>query len=305
MSKLESLAKGLENEGIALERDAKLSALTTFRVGGPCDLLVSPRREDELRRALRLIRESELPFAVIGRGSNVLFPDDGFRGAVIRIAGGFSGIRDVSDTQIECDAGLSLRELTEHALRRGLGGLEFAYGIPGTAGGAVCMNAGAYGGEMKDVVVLTGYLDYNGGAGEFAHAEHGFSYRHSAYQSGGLIVTRVRVSLTPADQSGIRIKMDDFLNRRREKQPLDLPSAGSTFKRPAGNYASALIDSCGLKGFSVGGAAVSEKHAGFVVNKGGATCRDILELIETVRKEVLLKTGYELECEVRYISNKP
>ncbi|MBC8569526.1 UDP-N-acetylmuramate dehydrogenase [Zongyangia hominis] len=280
---------------------APLSRYTTFHIGGPADVLIKPRSAEALAQVLRLCQETGTSKLILGKGSNLLVSDEGFAGAAICLDRPEGEIRLIGDDLIECDAGVSLKRLCTFAREQGLSGLEFAYGIPGSVGGAVYMNAGAYGGEMSDVLQSARHLDSEGREGCFAGEELKLSYRHSAYTDTDLCILSARFQLTPGDKGEIGAKMDDFLARRKSKQPLEYPSAGSTFKRPAGNYASALIDQCGLKGFRVGGAQVSEKHAGFVINTGGATCRDVKALIAKIQEKVKEQTGYCLECEVKMI----
>lgn len=301
MSHLEAFAAYLTEHEVAFRRGAPLSEECTFRIGGPADLIAYPGSRGELALAVCRARQEGLPLLILGRGSNMLFDDEGFRGVIIRLGRPFSRIEEEEEGILSCESGLMLSALCEHALQRGLTGLEFAYGIPGTVGGAIYMNAGAYGGEMKDVLLSAEHLEQSGSFGSLMGEAMELSYRHSAYSGGDRVITGGRLRLQPGDPSEIRARMDDYMNRRRTKQPLEHPSAGSTFRRPEGNYASALIDQCGLKGRRVGGAVVSEKHAGFVVNDGGATAADVKELIRIIQEEVADKTGYHLDCEIRII----
>jgi UDP-N-acetylmuramate dehydrogenase len=240
----------------------------------------------------------------LGNGSNVLFPDEGLERAVLHLGKKLSAMRLMNDTTIECGSGAPLKSLCEFAWENALTGLEFAYGIPGSVGGAIFMNAGAYDGEIKDVLIQAHHVSLKAEPGSFLGDALNMGYRRSVYSQGGFIITRGVFRLEKGDKAAIRAKMDDFMSRRRDKQPLEFPSAGSTFKRPEGAYASALIDRCGLKAKRVGGAMVSEKHAGFVINAGGATRADVLKLIELIQKEVKEKTGFELECEVRVVDSE-
>lgn len=269
---------------------------TTFKIGGPADFFVAPSDEETFFALCSFCSNKNISLFVIGNGSNLLVSDKGIRGAVIKSPGSV-GI-SCDGKVLSCGAGEQLRKVCEAARDKGLSGLEFAYGIPGTVGGAVYMNAGAYGGEMKDVVVSTNHID---GAKMDGFNADGlcFGYRHSVYSGKGKIITRVTFALHRGDKVEIGDKMRDLMERRSAKQPLEWPSAGSVFKRPQGNYAGTLIESCGLKGVSVGGAAVSEKHAGFIINMGGATCHDVLELVSKIQNEVLRQTGLTLECEIR------
>ncbi|MDR3643712.1 MAG: UDP-N-acetylmuramate dehydrogenase, partial [Clostridia bacterium] len=246
-----------------------------------------------------LCEREELPFLAIGNGSNLLVSDAGVKGVILRLAGDPSGIA-LQGTELICSAGVQLSAACGAAHDGSLTGLEFAYGIPGTVGGAVFMNAGAYGGEMKDIVVRAEHIGRQS-AGAFEGPDLCFGYRRSAYTGSGLIITKVRFRLRRGDAGAIESRMRLLLQRRREKQPLDYPSAGSVFKRPEGRYAGALIEGCGLKGASEGAAMVSEKHAGFIINTGGATCADVRKLIERIQNEVLRQTGVALECEIRIL----
>ncbi len=275
---------------------------TSFQIGGPARYLVLPRTEGELIAVLKLVREQCIPYFIMGNGSNLLVDDAGFFGVVIKLAKNFSDIR-VEGTSILAQAGALLSKIANLALANSLTGLEFASGIPGTLGGAVRMNAGAYGGEMKDVVVATRYLDETGHIQEAVGEEHRFGYRTSAFLKGTAILSS-KLVLQAGNREEIEQAMRDFNARRREKQPLELPSAGSAFKRPAGSYASKLIDECGLRGFRVGGAQVSEKHCGFVVNTGNATCSDVIALFSRVKEIVFEKTGYQLLEEVQILKNE-
>ena len=273
---------------------------TTFRVGGPAALMALPRTVGEARTALRTARELEVDPFFLGNGSNLLVPDEGYEGFVLKLAGEMNQTREVN-RRLEAGSAVLLSQLARAALGRGLAGLEFAHGIPGSLGGAITMNAGAYGGEMAQVVTAVTCLTRAGELETVPADRCAFSYRHSAFSDGSRLILRAAFSLSPGEPSEIRARMDDLAARRREKQPLEWPSAGSMFKRPPGHFAAALIDQCGLKGLTVGGAQVSEKHAGFVINRGGATCADVLALVDRVQEEVLRQTGVELEMEVRVL----
>jgi len=301
MHKIELLTRFLAENNIAAHKGVLLSGKTTFRIGGPADLFLEPKSEGEISKIFTFATGHEIPLLVLGNGSNVLFSDEGYRGAILHLGDGFGQIRQESETEISCESGAKLSDLCEYAQEKGLSGLEFAYGIPGTVGGAVFMNAGAYDGEIKDVIRSARYLAADGSVKEIGADEMKLEYRRSAFMDMDTVITGAVFSLTPGNPQEIRAKMDDYMSRRRDKQPLEYPSAGSTFKRPVGNFASALIDQCGLKGLRAGGAAVSEKHAGFVINTGGAKCGDVLSLIEKIKAIVKEKTGYELECEVKII----
>lgn len=301
MNNIQNIIDGAQKIGINYRLDAPMSEYTSFRTGGKADVVFLPSSELQLRSLLRMCSDEEVKPFVFGNGSNLLVSDDGIRGVSIRLANNFEEIRLLDETTIYCSAGTKLASLCKFALEHSLTGLEFAYGIPGSVGGAVYMNAGAYGGDMKDVVTCCTHLDYAGNPGKLTSDMLGFSYRKSIYTGKYFVITGAVFSLQKGEKEEIDAKMQDILGRRVDKQPLDLPSAGSFFKHPTGHYASALIEQCGLKGFSVGGAQVSEKHSGFVVNKGGASTADILELGRLVAEKVFNETGVVLEREVKYI----
>ena len=282
----------LENESMAKH--------ISFRVGGCADYYVNCTDRKELSSLLSFLTEEGVPHMLIGNGSNLLFRDSGYRGVIIHLEGEFQDCEVQGDTVI-AGSGKLLSSVSSLAAKSGLAGMEFASGIPGSIGGAIYMNAGAYGGEMKDVVVSTRYLDGELRLCEAHGSAHDFGYRHSAFSDTDCVLLGSTLALTPGDPADIQARMRDLSERRRSRQPLDLPSAGSTFKRPLGGYAAALIDQAGLKGYTVGGAQVSEKHAGFVVNRGGATLDDVLRLMDDVRSAVLRTSGVELEPEVKII----
>ena len=270
---------------------------TSFRIGGPADVLAQPGNEAELAELLKRAAHHAVPVTLVGNGSNLLVRDKGIRGLVIKLSNLFSSIT-VEGNVLTFGSGISLAMASKKAASLSLSGLEFAVGIPGTIGGAVYMNAGAYDGEMAKVVTSVQVMDRQGQSSQLKADELDFSYRHTALQNSGLIVTSVTVSLQPSEAESIKAKMDDFSQRRIAKQPLELPSAGSMFKRPVGYFAGTLIEQTGLKGYTVGGAQVSTKHAGFVVNVGGATAKDVLQLIRDVQDRVLAAQGVQLEPEV-------
>lgn len=276
-----------------------MSRHTTFRVGGPADYFLTPR-EAELGPVIKLLKEEQIPLQIIGNGSNLLVGDKGIRGAVVEIGARLNGV-SVEGTHLVAQAGVSLARAAQEAARAHLSGLEFASGIPGTVGGAVVMNAGAYGGEMKDVVERVQVLCGSGELKTLDGEEMEFSYRHSIVPKLNGIVIKTVFRLEEADESLIRAKMELLKNQRAQKQPLEYASAGSTFKRPKGYFAGKLIMDAGLRGFQVGGAQVSEKHCGFVINRGDATAADILGLIRHVQKTVKEKFGVDMETEVRMI----
>lgn len=268
---------------------------TTFKIGGPCDEFCEVTSKEEIAELIEYAKAKNIPYTIIGNGSNLIVSDKGIRGLVIKIAKGFDKI-EVNGTRIVAEAGVLLSRLANTALKHSLSGLEFASGIPGTLGGAIYMNAGAYGGEMKDVVKSVTYLK----DGEICKTDNpDFGYRHSMFSNTDLIILSVEMELINGECGEIKAKMEDFSKRRTEKQPLTQPSAGSTFKRPEGHFAGKLIEDAGLKGYSIGGAMVSEKHSGFVVNTGNATCSDVLGLVEHIQKTVYDKFGVKLEPEIK------
>ena len=276
---------------------------TSFHIGGPAELMAQPQSEAELQSLLLKAAEAAVPVTLVGNGSNLLVRDKGIRGLVIKLGSMLRDIR-VSGNVLTFGSGVSLAQASKKAAELGLSGMEFAVGIPGSIGGAVYMNAGAYDGEMSKVVKSVRVMDASGEVSELSAGELDFGYRHSALQGSGKIVTSVTVELAAGDKQAIAEKMADFSNRRITKQPLELPSAGSMFKRPPGYFAGTLIDQTGLKGYTVGGAQVSTKHAGFVVNIGGATAADVLQLISDVQAKVFAAHGVHLEPEVLVLGEK-
>jgi len=285
-----------------IEIDAPMSRYTSFRIGGPADVMIFPKSEDEIVGAISVIKEYEVDYMIMGNGSNLLVLDGGVRGVVINLFKNFSNI-EVSGNSIKVAAGVLLSMLGNTAQKNGLGGLEFAAGIPGTVGGAVMMNAGAYGGEIKDVLVSATVLDGDCKM-EVTSGELNFDYRHSAVTDNDWIVLSAKFRLENKDMAVIRARMDELAFARKSKQPLSKPSAGSAFKRPIGGYASKLIDDAGLKGLSVGGAQVSTKHAGFIINTGDASACDVLSLIELVKEKVLEYSGIQMEPEVHIVGEE-
>ena len=276
---------------------------TSFHIGGPAELMAQPQSEAELQSLLLKAAEAAVPVTLVGNGSNLLVRDKGIRGLVIKLGSMLRDIK-VSGNVLTFGSGVSLAQASRKAAELGLSGMEFAVGIPGSIGGAVYMNAGAYDGEMSKVVKSVRVMDAAGEVSELSAGELDFGYRHSALQGSGKIVTSVTVELAAGDKQAIAEKMADFSNRRITKQPLELPSAGSMFKRPPGYFAGTLIDQTGLKGYTVGGAQVSTKHAGFVVNIGGATAADVLQLISDVQAKVFATHGVHLEPEVLVLGEK-
>ena len=283
-----------------VKQQEPMSRHTTFRIGGPADFYLCPHSTNEVQEIVEICKEEKLPYFVLGNGSNLLVSDKGYRGVVIQLWKNFSDIT-VKDCCIQAKAGALLSKVAAEALEAGLTGMEFASGIPGTIGGAAFMNAGAYGGEMKDIIKSVKVLDTQGEVRVLPKEELKMGYRTSIVKEKGYTVLSVELELTRGNQEEIRNTMEDLKERRTSKQPLEMPSAGSTFKRPEGYVAGKLIMDSGLRGFSVGGAQVSEKHCGFVVNKGGATAMDVLNLIREVQRRVKEQFGVDLETEVRFL----
>lgn len=278
-----------------------LSKHTTFKVGGNCPLAVFASSDESIKSIIKYCTTNGVKLLVIGNGSNLLVSDKGFDGVVLIIGKDYQSLTLVDDTTIEVKSGCLLSQLCMFALQNELTGLEFAYGIPGTVGGAVYMNAGAYDGEISNVIETAQAIDFDSNVVTFTREQMELGYRKSIFQDIDCVITKAVFKLKKGDKAEIKAKMDDLMNRRKSKQPLEYPSAGSTFKRPLGNFAGKLIDDCGLRGYSVGGAQVSEKHCGFVINKNNATFEDITTLIRNVQNIVFEKTGYCLECEVKII----
>ncbi|NLL37970.1 MAG: UDP-N-acetylmuramate dehydrogenase [Clostridiales bacterium] len=281
-----------------IKPDEPLSRHTSIKIGGPVEALVTPRSKEQLLEVCKTIRAFGREPIIIGNGSNILASDGRIASIAVKTHDGLSQVTFCDDTCF-AESGMLLSRLAVNAQKKGLAGLEFVYGIPGTLGGAVFMNAGAYGAEMKDVVVETEVLGAGGQVRRIT--DHGFSYRRSVFIESGEIILGSKLKLTPDDPAAILDRMNELSARRKASQPLDVPSAGSAFKRPKEGFAAVLIDEAGLKGFSIGGAQVSEKHAGFIINKGGATCDDVLSLIEHIKKTVIRVFGIELEPEIRLI----
>nr|MBP3598785.1 UDP-N-acetylmuramate dehydrogenase [Eubacterium sp.] len=278
-----------------------LRAHTTFRIGGAAKYYAIPTTAEEIKEAISFAKERELPFLTIGRGSNILFADEGYPGVVIEIGKGMEEITIQKDGKVRAQAGVSLSSLASAVARESLTGLEFAGGIPGTLGGAVTMNAGAYGGEIKDGIVSAMVLDQEGNLRTLSKDELELSYRSSVIQKENYIVVEAEFQLEQGDKEEILAHMKELNAQRREKQPLEYPSAGSTFKRPEGYFAGKLIQDAGLRGYRVGDAQVSEKHCGFVVNRGAATAEDVKQLIQDVQTKVMDTFGVRLETEVKII----
>ena len=300
----ERLAALCQLEEIPVLWDEPMKNHTSFKIGGPAAALCAPKDRQQLLELVGFVQREGVDSWYIGNGSNLLVSDKGLNGVAILLDSGFDGEIEVDGTVLLAPAGKKLSAVCAAACAAGLTGLEFAYGIPGSVGGAVYMNAGAYGGEMKDRLLWVEYLAPTGEIVRLEQEQLSLSYRHSRFMEEGMqgsCIVRAAFGLQRGEKAAIQSEMDRILNQRRQKQPLEYPSAGSTFKRPQGAFAAQLIDKCGLKGFTVGGAQVSEKHAGFVINTGKATCADVLELTRQVRECVQEKTGYLLELEVRQL----
>lgn len=292
-----NLIELLSDKKIAYIENEPMSLHTTFKIGGAADLMITVCHIDELKTVVAACKEASVPYMILGNGSNLLVSDGGIEGAVIVLDGDFKAIT-VEDGVITAGAGAKLSKLCTVALDNALSGLEFAYGIPGTVGGAVFMNAGAYGGEMKDVVESVTALTAGGEIREFPAEELALGYRTSIFKTNGDIILYSKYNLHTGNKEAIKARMDDVMDRRKSKQPLEYPSAGSVFKRPEGAFAGTLIEQCGLKGRTIGGAQVSEKHAGFIINIGGATCDDVMDLVRLVQDTVKAETGFTLEREI-------
>lgn len=295
---LEKLSKIVNKEDIKIDEPMKNHI--SFKVGGPADVLVRPRTEKEIREILKFIKEDDIPYLIIGNGSNMLVKDGGLRGLVIEIADNFNESK-VEGNIVEVQSGALLSTLGKEILRNSLKGFEFATGIPGTIGGALCMNAGAYGGEMKDIVKTVRIIDMDGNIKDLSNEEMEFKYRNSLVANIKCIVLSCKLELEKGNYNDIKAHIDDLTDRRVTKQPLNYPSAGSTFKRPVGHYAGQLIDESGLRGLTLRGAQVSQKHCGFVINLGDATAKDLLDLIYIVKSTVYRKFGVMLEEEVKIL----
>lgn len=280
-----------------------MSAHTSFKIGGPADMFVSVKSAEETAELIRLARENGVPYMIMGNGSNMLVGDGGIRGLVIQIGKGMA-YAQAEDCEVRAGAGILMSRLASVIAKAGLSGFEPLSGIPGTLGGALFMNAGAYGGEIGDTVKDVTYVDDDGELHTIPRDECGFGYRKSIFSQGGRYMISARLELKPGNEADIRAEMAEYNRRRSEKQPLSQPSAGSTFKRPEGYFAGKLIQDAGLMGFSIGGAAVSTKHAGFVVNTGGASAEDVMLLIEHIQNTVEKQFGVRLEPEVRLVGER-
>lgn len=287
--------------GLSYLTNESMSNHTSFKIGGPCEIFAEPGNSTQICKLQKFAKENDIPFFICGNGSNLLVRDGGFEGITLHLGKNYANIELLNNHDIKCLAGTNLSQVCNYACEHGLKGMEFAYGIPGTVGGAVYMNAGAFGGEIKDVIVEATYIDSDNVEKRIAKEEMDLSYRHSFFTDKDYVITSAVFHLEEGNKEEIKSLMNEILEKRKSKQPLEFPSAGSTFKRPDGAYAAALIEECGLKGHQIGFAQVSEKHSGFIVNKGGASAADVLALIEDIKKTVKEKTGYVLEPEVKII----
>lgn len=293
----------LTDNKISFRENEILARHTTFKIGGAADLWVMPEAAESVAKICIFCKENNIPLTVIGKGSNLLVSDNGIEGVVLALSE-LNKIEKLNATTIRAGAGAALTNLCNFALNESLSGLEFAFGIPGSVGGAVYMNAGAYGGEMSNCIISATVLTKEGEIKTIPIKDMALGYRTSRFKTDGFIILSADFALSHANDTDIKAAMDDFMMRRRDKQPLEYPSAGSTFKRPEGHFAGALIENAGLKGLSVGGAQVSVKHAGFLINKNGATCRDVLDLIKSVQNKVFERYEVKLEPEVIFIGRE-
>ncbi len=287
---------------VTIKYDEPMDRHTTFRIGGLADLYLVPDSVQSFVDICKIVRDSEVRYYILGNGSNVLFDDEGFDGAIISTSG-LSGI-SVDGNTLSADVGVSLASLCKTARENSLAGLEFAYGIPGSVGGAVFMNAGAYGGEISQVLTESTYLDISDmTVHTIPLSEHGYGYRDSVYKHTDRVILSAKFELATGVKDEINARMSDFMDRRVSKQPLEFPSAGSVFKRYPGRFTGQMIEEAGLKGYTIGGAQISEKHAGFIINRGGATADDVMKLISFIKERILEIYGCELECEMIYVSH--
>lgn len=297
------LLRHLEKINAQIFLDFPMSKLTSFKIGGNAKCLIVPKDKEAVIAVLKSAKEMCTPLFVMGNGSNILVGDNGIDGVVLKMGESFNFLEKSDENIIIASCGALLSRLSTFAMNNSLSGLEFAHGIPGSVGGAVYMNAGAYDGQMKDVVESTTYIDENYEIKKLKREQHDFSYRHSFFTNKEYVILESTFSLAFSNNEDIQRKMEDFKMKRKEKQPLEFPSAGSVFKRPQGHFAGKLIEDCGLKGKRIGGAMVSEKHAGFIVNFNNATAKDVLNLIEYIKNEVYKKFSIELECEIKMVGN--
>ena len=299
-----SIIEMAENYHFNVKLNEDMSKHTTFKIGGNAEVYINVLHIEGLIDILSRCKTNEVPYMIIGKGSNLLVSDKGIDGVVIHLDGDFNRIKVLDERTIYCGAGVSLAKLCNFACEKSLSGLEFAWGIPGSVGGAVYMNAGAYGGEMKDVVEFVHHINEDNTIERFDTDKLEMSYRHSVYCHHNYVITGVALRLQPDSQVEIRKRMDEYMQRRKDKQPIEYPSAGSVFKRPQGYYAGTLIQQAGLKGKCIGDAQVSEKHAGFIINTGKATCKDVTALIKYVQRTVKNGFGVDLECEIKTVGRQ-
>lgn len=295
------LKEFFETNSIEYALNTDLREISTFRIGGKADIVCYPATSAQVSATVRFCRQNGIDFISLGRGSNVVFPDEGLKSLIIK-TDRIDGISHDGDSFI-FGAGVMLARASKYTVDHGYKGMEFAYGIPGSVGGAVYMNAGAYGGEMSQVVSCTEYVDENGDIKHILADAHDFSYRHSFFSDKGHIITSVTICLQKGDKESSEQLVAELQTARKSKQPLEYPSAGSVFKRPEGYFAGKLIQDCGLKGYTVGGAQVSEKHSGFIINIGNATCADVKELVKHIQDSVYSSFGVLLECELKFITD--
>ena len=300
MQKTNEITKKLEKLNIVYRTDEPMNKHTSFKIGGKAKFFCEVLTNTQMREIIRTCKKMDVDYFLLGKGSNVIFSDAGYDGLILKFT---NNTITITDNIVHAEAGVSLASLCNALAEHGLSGLEFAYGIPGSVGGAVFMNAGAYGGEIKDVICEVEYIDNAGDVKTYTKEQLQLAYRQSVFEKTGECIVSAKFILNHSDTQTIKTTMQETLQKRVDKQPLDMPSAGSAFKRPEGAFAAALIEDCGLKGFTVGGVQVSQKHSGFLVNIGGATCKDIIDITGEIAKIVLEKTGYELEREVKIIEN--
>lgn len=300
MSLSSEIISKLMNTGLKITFDEAMSKHTSFQIGGNADALIEPRDTEEIKKAFLVCKELGIKYHIIGNGTNLLVSDKGIRGAVIKLRDKIANVKVCNDT-IYADAGALLSVVAHVALENSLSGFERLGGIPGTVGGAVYMNAGAYGAQLSDILIESSYIDHDANAGSIDAKNHDFGYRKSVYTNSDKIITGATFRLKNAPKEQIKEQMKICAGKRRDKQPLTFPSAGSVFKRPEGHFAGALIEEAGLKGFSIGGACVSEKHAGFIINTGAASAKDVLDLIAHIQKTVYERNAIKLECEIKML----
>ncbi len=299
-ARINEICKRLEKERIFFLKNEPMKKHTSFRIGGDALVLAEPEKEEEIISLRDICNRFEVPCYVIGNGSNLLVSDSGYNGVIIKLGKRFSNI-NVFENKIEAQSGALLSSIARVAAENGLSGFECESGIPGSLGGAIVMNAGAYGGEMKDVVLKTTYIEDSGEIKTVFGEEHKFGYRASAFQENDRVIISSELVFEPEDKNEIYNKMAELAQKRKDKQPLEYPSCGSAFKRPEGYFAAELIQNAGLKGYSIGGAQVSEKHSGFIINKGNASADDVIELVYHIKDVVCKKYGVELECEMKML----